>query len=150
VNRRDFGTGVARGAGAAGAAVALALWPAHLPGGRSVPVARAGDEWCETDPLLVIRTPAGHLVSVYCLIGVAGPEGLVAGLVGSLTLTYTAAAAGNRTRVTVSAEVPCGDGAGYATRLTVSSQALGTGEVYGQTTGTCGGTMAVSFFLPVP
>jgi hypothetical protein len=150
VNRRGFGVGVGRGAGAAGAAAALALWPGHGPGGLGVPVAHAGDEWCDTDPLLVIRTPAGHLVPVYCLIGVFGAAALVAGLVAGLTPTYTVAAAGDRTRVTVTAAVPCGGGAGYPTRLTVSSQALGAGEVYGQTTGACGEPLAVAFFLPLP
>ena len=98
----------------------------------------------------MIRTPAGHLVAVYCLVGVAGPEALVTGLVAGLTPTYTAAAAGDRTRVTVTTTVPCGAGAGSPTRLTVSAQPLGAGAVYGQTTGTCGEPMAVAFFLSVP
>jgi hypothetical protein len=34
--------------------------------------------------------------------------------------------------------------------LTVSSLPSGAGTVYGQTTGTCGAPMAVSFFLAVP
>jgi hypothetical protein len=129
---------MARAAGA-GALTAAALCGA--------PVVRAWDEWCDSDPLLVIRTPAGRLVTVYCLIGVFGPKEAVAGLVGNLTPSYTVAPAGNRTRVTVTALVPCGLRAGSPTRLLVSSRPLGAGTVYGETSGPCDEPLAVSFFL---
>ena len=142
MKRRRVAVVVVQAAGAVAVTAAAA--------GLAVPAAWAGDEWCDTDPLLVLRTPAGNLVPVYCSIGVYGPAALVAGLVASLTPTSTAAAVGGRTRATVTATVSCGPGAGYPTRLTVSSLPFGTGTVYGQTTGTCGESMAVSFFLAVP
>ena len=140
MRRRSVGTALVRTAGAAALAAAV---------GHGVPVARAWDEWCDSDPLLVIRTPEGRLVTVYCLIGVYGPKAVVAGLVGNLTPTYTVAPAGNRTRVTVTALVPCGLGAGSPTRLLVTSRPLGAGTEYGQTKGPCGEPLAVSFFLDV-
>ena len=141
MRRRGAVVAMARAAGA-GALTAAA--------GRAAPVARAWDEWCDSDPVLVIRTPEKRLVTVYCLIGVYGAKAVVAGLLGNLTLTYAVAPAGSRTRVTVTATVPCGPGAGHPTRLTVTSQLLGAGTEYGQTTGSCGDPMAVSFFPPEP
>jgi hypothetical protein len=141
MRRRAVGTALVRTAGAAALAAAV---------GHGVPVARAWDEWCDSDPLLVIRTPEGRLVTVYCLIGVSGPTEVVAGLVGNLTPASTVAPAGKQTRVTVTATVPCGGGHGFRTRMKVTSKALGMGTVYGETTGTCGDPMAVSFLLPVP
>ncbi len=95
----------------------------------------------------MIRTPRGRVVTVYCLIGVYGAKAVVAGLVGNLTPTYTVASAGHRTRVTVTATVPCALGETFPTRLTVTSRPLGTGTEYGKTKGTCGEPLAVSFFL---
>ena len=138
MRRRSVGTVLVRTAGAAALAAAA---------GHAVPVARAWDEWCDTDPLLVIQTPEGRLVTVYCLIGVYGATEIVAGLVGNLTPTYTVAAAGHRTKVTVTATVPCGTGTGFRTRMKVTSAPLGLGTEYGRTDDTCGDPMAVSFFL---
>ena len=136
--RRWMGAALVRTAGAAALAAAA---------GHGVPVARAWDEWCDSDPLLVIRTPEGHFVTVYCLIGVYGPTAVVAGLVGNLTPAYTVAAAGHRTKVTVTATVPCGAGTGFRTRMKVTSAPLGLGTEHGRTEGTCGAPLAVSFFL---
>src|SRR5829696_8325820 len=58
------------------AAVAL-LWP-------GAPVAHAWDEWCDTDPLLVVITPRGATVPVFYLTGVYGERNVVAGLLGNL------------------------------------------------------------------
>jgi hypothetical protein len=148
MNRRGFGRAAARAAAGAGAAAAgLGAWP----GGAGVPAARAYDEWCDTDPLLVIRTPAGNLVPVYYLTGVYGERHVVEGLLGNLSAAYTAEAAAGGTRVTVRVTVPNGpDGATYPTRLTVSSGPWGTLTVYGRTTGTSGAPMAVEFLLGVP
>jgi hypothetical protein len=123
-------------------AAALAAAAVH-----AVPVARAWDEWCDSDPVLLIRTPEGRLVTVYCLIGVYGTKEVVAGLAGNLTPAYTVAARGHRTKVTVTATVPCGAGTGFRTRMKVTSALLGTGKEYGRTDGTCGEPLAVSFFL---
>ena len=137
--------------GALAARVALGVGLAGAAGGRAAPSAEAADSWCDTDPPLVVRTPAGNRVTVYCLTGVSGELHAVQGLLGNLTLAYTATAAGlNRTRVVVTATVPCGLGAAYPTRLTVSALPLGVGTVHGRTTGTCGRSMAVAFFLDLP
>jgi hypothetical protein len=137
--------GVARVAGVvAGAAAGAATWPAAR-------LAWANDEWCDTDPVLVIRTPAGNPVSVYYLTGVYGELNVVAGLLGNLTASYTATPSGLGTAVTVRVTVPAGSGgASYPTRVKVSSGPLGTLTVYGQTTGTSGAPMEVPFYLAVP
>ena len=138
---------VARAGGAVLVAAAAAVWPgpgAGQPSGPpagwpAAPAALAWDEWCDSDPVLLIRTPAGTIVPVYYLTGVQGPTHLVGGLLGNLSATYTAEPAGGGTRVTVRVTVPNGLlGATYATRLTVSSGPLGTGDVYGATTGRSG------------
>src|SRR5215213_9438499 len=33
-------------------------------------------EWCDTDPLVLVRTPAGYLVPVYILVGAQGLQHL--------------------------------------------------------------------------
>ena len=138
-----------RGVGALAVRAALGAGLAGVAAGRAAPGAGAADYWCDSDPPLVVRTPGGRHVTVYCLTGVQGPAHAVAGLLGNLTLSYTAAAAGHRTRVEVTATVPCGPGGPYRTRLTVSDLPLGGGTVHGQTTGTCDKPMTVAFFLDV-
>jgi hypothetical protein len=136
--------GIARVAGVvAGAVAGVATWPAAR-------LAWANDEWCDTDPVLVIHTPQGTLVPVYYLTGVYGELNVVAGLLGNLAASYTATPSGLGTAVTLRVTVPAGSGAGYPTRLKVSSGPLGTLTVYGQTTGTSGQQMSVPFYLPIP
>ena len=126
--------------------------PSSLPAGwLAAPPALAWDEWCDSDPVLLIRTPAGTTVPVFYLTGVQGPAHLVGGLLGNLSATYTAEPVGGGTEVTVRVTVPNGLlGATYATRLLVSSGPLGTGDVYGAATGRSGEPMQVQFALAVP
>ena len=144
------------GGTAAGLALAAAAWPGPAPAplaGRlpGAPVAWAGDEWCETDPLLLVRTPAGYTVPIYYLTGVQAPANLGNGLLAVLSARYTAAPAPGGTRVVVSVTVPPGpDAASFPTRLTVSAGPWGTRTVYGTTTGTAGAPMTVPLLLGVP
>jgi hypothetical protein len=110
-----------------------------------------GDEWCETDPLLVIQTPQGNLVTVYYLTGVQGPANVAGGLLGNLSATYSVSPAPGGTRVSFSATVPNGPlGATYPTRVKVTSAVQGLGTLYGSTTGQSGQPMSVDFTLGVP
>ena len=158
-----FARRMARAGGAVLVTAAVTLWPVPghgtgpglLPGMEvqwpTTPVAWAWDEWCDSDPILLIRTPAGNLVPVYYLTGVQGTTNLVGGLLGNLSASYTVEPAKGGTRVAVRVTVPNGLlGATYATRLKASSGPLGTGTVYGATTGTSGEAMQVQFSLPVP
>jgi hypothetical protein len=114
------------------------------------PVALA-DEWCETDPVIVIQTPQGNLVTVYYLTGVQGPLNVVGGLLSLLVAGYSVAPADGGTQVSFHVTVPNGLlGASYPTRVKVTSGALGTGTVYGSATGQSGQPLNVSFTLGVP
>lgn len=151
--RRRAGPAVTRRAAAVGVAFLAAVWPGPAPGRPlGAPAAWAGDEWCETDPLLLVRTPAGQLVPLYYLTGVQAPAYVGNGLLAALSASAAAAPApGGGTRVVVSVTVPPGaDGASFPTRLTVSTGPWGTLTVYGTTTGAAGTPMTVQCLLGVP
>ena len=149
---------VGRAGSAAAVGLAAAAWPSlgrndglpawPLPGAG---VAEAMDEWCDTDPIRLIITPAGNVVAVYYLTGVKGTLGLVGSLLSHLAVEHTAEPDNGGTKVTLSVTVPDGLlGDTYQTRLTCSSGALGTGTVYGSTGGTSGKPMQLAFPLNVP
>jgi hypothetical protein len=115
----------------------------------AAPAAEAADEWCDTDPPVLIKTPKGRLVTVYALIGA---QGLTTALLNDLAkISYTAAPASGGTLVamTVTVRRTLLTGANVATRVTVSSGLLGLGTFYGSATGTAGVPMTVTFVLPV-
>ena len=115
--------------------------------------ARAGAEWCETDPLLVVATPGGHLVAVYLLVGAQGLEHLPAALAASLLASAApdSTAGGRATRVTVTVTVPDDAfGAGFPARAAVSSGPLGGGTAYDSIEGVSGAPMTLRFTLAVP
>jgi hypothetical protein len=128
------------------AAVVALLWP-------GAPVAHAWDEWCDTDPLLVVITPGGAIVPAFYLTGVYGERNVVAGLLGNLSASYTVQRAGTGTRVEVRVTVPdgvLGSESDFPTRVKVSQGPFGTLKVYGTAQGTSGDPMIVTFTLPVP
>jgi hypothetical protein len=114
-------------------------------------VAQAWDEWCDTDPVLLVVTPQGSIVSLFYMTGVQTALQVGLALLGLLTVSYTAVPAqGGGTQVTVNVRVPNGLlGARYPARLKVSSGALGTGTVYGTDTGLTGETLTVQFHLSI-
>ena len=120
----------------------------------STPRAVGAAEWCDTDPVLVIETPGGALVTVYLLVGALGAEHLPAAQAASLLAaneTVKSVAGGQATRVTVTVTVPDDPFAsGFPTRATVSSLPLGSGVVYDATEGTSGAPMTLRFTLPIP
>ncbi len=114
--------------------------------------AAADNEWCDTDPLLVIQTPAGNLVPVYVDVGAQSSAYTVDTLASSLQMAYRASSASNgaATLVQVYVTVPTLGVSSFATRELVSSGALNTGTLYAQTQGTSGQTMTATFSLNVP
>ncbi len=131
--------------------IVLGLFVAVL--GPAAP-ARAAAEWCDTDPLLLIRTPDGQLVSVYVLVGALGAEHLPAAQAASLLTTsdtVETTAGGRATRVTVTVVVPDDLlGSGFPTRAATSTGPLGTGTVYATAEGISGAPMTLRFTLDVP
>src|SRR5258708_40178366 len=102
------------------------------------PVAVASDGWCDTDPILVIKTPAGSIIPVFVTVGsqslLFSPDTLLA----SLVLSYTAmpTADGAATRVTVVVTVPPSLLArSFATRDTISTGPFGSGTIYASASG---------------
>ena len=67
-----------------------ARWPWRWPrpagaGGPGAGRAQASDEWCDTDPLLLVITPQGNIVPVFYMTGVKLPLHLGLALLGLLT-----------------------------------------------------------------
>ena len=131
--------------------VALVLLAALL--GPAVP-ARAGAEWCDTDPLLLITTPGGHVVPVFILVGTQGLLHLPAAQAASILATSAAAestAGGRATRVTVTVTVPDDPfGRGFPVRAAASTGPLGTGTVHDAAEGASGAPLALRFTLDIP
>ena len=116
--------------------------------------AHAAAEWCDTDPLLLIRTPDGGVVTVYLLVGALGAEHLPAVLAASLlaaTEPLEATEGRRALRVIATVTVP-NDlfGPGFPTRALVTSGPLGSGAVYAATEGASGAPMTLRFTLPMP
>lgn len=116
----------------------------------AVPV-RAGEEWCDTDPIVLIVTPAGATVPIYVTSGGLGIEHIPAVLLGAARYTAQPAQDGRATLVQLSVTVP-GDAfdGHFATRTVISSGPMVSGTVYARATGYSGQPMAVAFILAVP
>ncbi len=134
-----------------GPILALSLVPALLLLAALAGPVAAGEEWCDTDPLLLITTPAGATVPVYVTSGALGVEHSAAALLATTSYTVQSVQGGRATLVRLSDTVP-GDAfaAQFATRVVVSSGPLGTMLVYGRATGYSGQPMVLSFTLAVP
>jgi hypothetical protein len=130
------------------AAAALAL----LPTLTLAPAASAAsDEWCDVDPLVVIKTPKGNLVTLF---NTNGAKGLLHQPTLALTkVSYTVQTAngGRDTLVKMSITVP-NDlfGKGYSTRTKISTGPLGTLKVYAAAEGVSGQAMSIQFILDTP
>lgn len=136
------------------ARVVLVLLTVLLALGGSVNSARAGAEWCDTDPLIIIRTPGGQLVPVFIVVGARGLEHLPAAQAASLLATshtVQSARGGHATRVTVTVTVP--DDLferNFPTRASISTGPLGSGKVHATAEGRSGTSMDLQFTLPIP
>jgi hypothetical protein len=115
------------------------------------PLASASNTWSDTDPLVVIATPAGNQVTVYVDNGTYGTEHAAAAQLAWMTYTVKSVAAGRSTMVALTSIVPCDAlSTSYATRTIPSSKPFATGTIYGEAYATCGQPMTVTFTLPVP
>jgi hypothetical protein len=147
MRRRQAGVALVRTAGAAALAAAAV---------RGVPVARAGDEWCDTDPVQLIRTDDGWLlpVAVFYTPGaqvrsLLDLPRLLALLTGTLlTVRSASQPVPEGTQVTLRVTVPTGTGPAFATRLVVSRGPGGTLTRYAEVAGQSGQEMVAQFLLP--
>jgi hypothetical protein len=123
---------------------------ALLLGAALAPPALASNSWSDTDPRLVIVTPAGHRLPVHLTIGVLGVEHLPAARAAVVGYTVQPSASGTATAVALTVTVPNDSlSPHFQTRTIVSSERFGAGVVYGQAYGSSGHPMQVSFTLPV-
>jgi hypothetical protein len=115
-------------------------------------VALASDGWCDTDPILVVHTPAGNLVPVYYNVGAQSLLFTPDTLLGALQVSYTAVPThgGAATKVTIVVTVSSLMFQPFATRDIVSTGAFATGTVYAYTSGVSGQAMTSTFKLPYP
>lgn len=115
------------------------------------PAAQAAEEWCDTDPLVLVQTPGGSLVPVYVTNGARGVVHLPAAQMAAITYTVRPIADGRDTLVEMKVLVPDDlFGSGFPTRSTVSTGPLATGEIYATASGQSGTVMAMTFKLGVP
>ena len=122
-----------------------------LAGAAPVGVARAGEQWCETDPLVVIRTPGGALVPLYVTNGAAGLEYLALVQLAQMDYTTVSVEGASATLVRLLVTVPTTwDGRRFATSSVVSTGPLKTGTVLASASGQSGLPMRLEFRLDRP
>ena len=131
---------------------AVAMVLALVPAVTLAPAASAASsEWCDVDPIVVIRTPKGNLVPVFNTMGVQGLQHQPAMLLARVSYTVKPADQGRKTLVTLDVTIPEGlFGRDFATRTTISTGPLGTLKVLGKAQGESGRAMRVQFTLDTP
>ena len=136
--------------------VALALLVFWAPSLAPI-VGAVGDEsvaeWCEVDPEVVIRTPAGNVVVLHVTNYGRGTENLPA--LQAARIVPFARPAGDAPRQATEAEVlvlvPLGPGGRrFATRSVVSTGANATGHVLATASGESGQLLQLAFRLALP
>lgn len=110
----------------------------------AAPVGASGD-FCETDPVAYIRTPAGHLVALYVDITAQGVMHQSTLSLASIKFTVAPVLGGTATNVSMNITVPNDIyGSGFPTTATVTSGPNKTGIIYGSTSGVSGKPMYVN------
>ena len=113
--------------------------------------AGAGEQWCETDPLVVVTTPGSARVPLYVTSGAAGVEHLAAVQLADIRYSTLTTDGGSSTLVHMTVTVPTGlDGSRYDTSSVVSTGPLKTGTVLASTIGSSGLPMRLDFKLGTP
>ena len=105
--------------------------------------------YCDWDPLVLIVTPAGHVVPVYDSVWTSSALDLGVPL-ESYTVSRVYSKSGKpETAVDMTITVPTGLLLRYTTKTMVTSGLLGTGTVYAWQYGTSGTPAHLKFTLPV-
>jgi len=104
--------------------------------------------YCDWDPIVLIVTPAGHLVPVYDSVWTSSPLDLGVPL-ASYTVSRVQDVYGRPvTAVNMTISVPTGLLFRYTTKAMVTSGLLGTGKIYAWQYGTSGTPSHLKFTLP--
>ena len=118
--------------------------------GASPSSAAAFATWCDWDPIVLVVTPAGHLVPVYDSVWTSSPLDLAVPLEShSVARTYDSSGR-PVTVVYMTIYVPTGLVFRYATTDMVTTGLLGSGKVLANGSGTSGQEVHLKFILPVP
>ena len=113
--------------------------------------ASAAEQWCETDPLVLIATPGGNLVPLFVTTGAEGLLHLAQAQLARIEYTVSPSESGRATRVSMTVTVPVGlDAARFSTRSVVSTGPLKTGVILASVSGTSGHAMRMEFKLDAP
>jgi hypothetical protein len=106
--------------------------------------------YCDWDPLVLIVTPAGHIVPVYDSVWTSSPLDLGVPLESYTTARAYDAAGKPVTVVTMTISVPTGLLFRYATIDEVTTGLLGSGTVLARKSGTSGTPVRLTFTLHTP
>jgi hypothetical protein len=106
--------------------------------------------FCDWDPLVLIVTPAGHVVPVYDSVWTASPLDLGVPLESYTTARVYDAQNQPETAVDMAITVPTGLLFRYNVTDEVTSGLLGSGTVYAVKSGTSGTTVHLKFVLSSP
>jgi hypothetical protein len=128
----------------AAALILASLW-------ASVPVASAGAEWCEDDPLVVIHTAGGKDVPLHVTNYAEGKEHLAALRTAHIDVQTEPAQRGQATRATITVQVADDGGRSpFRTRSVVSTGPNAAGTVLAQDNSRSGRAMVLRFTLDLP
>jgi hypothetical protein len=119
--------------------------------GVLAPAVSAGDDWCSTDPAVVIHTPGGNTVVVHLTDSALGSEHAAA--LRDAEITQTVQTVSNQPATDVEIQVVVPDDAfatGFRTQSVASTQPDGAGTVLASDEGKSGQTMKLRFRLDVP
>lgn len=104
--------------------------------------------FCDWDPLVLIVTPAGHIVPVYDSVWTASPLDLGVPLESYTTARVYDVGGRPHTAVDMTITTPTGLLFRYTVKDMVTSGLLGTGAVYVVQYGTSGAPVHLKFTLP--
>ena len=106
--------------------------------------------YCDWDPLVLVVTPAGHIVPVYDSVWTSSLVDLGVPLESYTTSRVYAANGRPETLVDMTIYVPTGLLFRYSVHDMVTSGLLGSGTVYAQANGTSGSPVHLKFVLLSP
>lgn len=104
--------------------------------------------FCDWDPVVLVITPAGHVVPVYDSVWTASPLDLALPLESYTTSRVYSATGQPETAVDMVITVPTGVLLRYQTLDEVTTGLLGSGKVLAEAGGTSGTPVHLKFVLP--
>jgi hypothetical protein len=129
----------------------LPLVAALLCAGSLASAVSADGEWCETDPVVLVRTPAGNQAMVHVTLYGLGTEHQAA--LRAATISYTTQSVSGQAATDVEIQVVVPDdqsAAGFSVRSVASTLPYASGTVLASDAGKSGLAMKLRFRLDQP